>query len=115
MDEFHAEEAPTFPLLSLEQISNLPLGSRCAMFLEYLKRDLAAAVSVIRDRGAPISDRLFAERLAWAIAFNLDGSSDAKAAGNAPRRTMVGYVDRWPTPQQRTGSGGAHRLSPNRK
>lgn len=96
MDELRAEEAPTFPFLSLEQISNLPLASRCAMFLEYLKKDLAAAVSAIRDRGAPISDRWFAERLAWAVAFNLDGSSTATSGGDAPRRAMAGYVDHWP-------------------
>jgi RNA polymerase sigma factor (sigma-70 family) len=93
MDEFHAEAAPAFPSLSLDQVSNLTLESRCEMFLEHLGPDLASAVSTLRDVGGP---KLSAERLAWAIAFNLDGSAAATVESNASRRTMTCYRDHWP-------------------
>ena len=100
MDEFHARGAPLFPSLSLEQVSNLPLEGRCALFLEYRKADLASAISAARDMGAPISEGFSCERLAWAIAFNLDGSPAATMEDNASRRSATGYRDHWPLPTQ---------------
>jgi RNA polymerase sigma factor (sigma-70 family) len=58
--------------------------------------DLVPMLQRLRDEGAPIPLGLDAERLAWAVAFNVEGPSATGKAPNGFRRSSQGYADRWP-------------------
>jgi len=81
---------------TLAQLLSLPLESRYVSILQAGRNDLTATLRSLRDVGAPLPLGLDAERLAWAVAFNVEGPSTSGAAANsAPLRGAQGYSSRW--------------------
>jgi RNA polymerase sigma factor (sigma-70 family) len=82
---------------TLAQLVRIPLESRYASILRAGRNDLSATLQRLRDEGAPVPIGLDAERLAWAVAFNIEGPSNSSTVANSgSRRGAQGYVDRWP-------------------
>jgi len=81
---------------TLAQLVRVPLESRYAGILRLGWNDLSAALQSLRDAGAPLPVGLDAERLAWAVAFNVESPSTSTVANSSSRRGAQGYVDRWP-------------------
>jgi RNA polymerase sigma factor (sigma-70 family) len=81
---------------TLAQLIRVPLESRYVSILQAGRNDLTATLRGLRDEGAPLPLGLDAERLAWAVAFNIEGSSTSGTDANpSSRRGAQGYADRW--------------------
>jgi hypothetical protein len=80
--------------MSLEKLLNLPLEERCASLLRHDSESFESALLPLDSlRGAA---RMDAHRLAWAVAFNIDGLSVPRTANSGPLRSGHGYRDHWP-------------------
>jgi RNA polymerase sigma factor (sigma-70 family) len=101
--------------LPLAQLSQLPLEARFASILRHGQSDLAATLQGFRNEGILNSKSMNTERLAWAVAFNVDGvhppqptlqpgGESRQLCGDSHfhhgllgvRRGIRGYQDRWP-------------------
>jgi RNA polymerase sigma factor (sigma-70 family) len=80
--------------ISIAQFSNLRLEQRCSVLLKHFDTDFASSIGVLRQMGAPTS-KLSVERLAWAVAFNLDGGAGMFIDKALSQQAMAGYKDRW--------------------
>jgi RNA polymerase sigma factor (sigma-70 family) len=81
---------------TLAQVVSLPLEGRYASILQFGRNDLIGTLHRLRDEGAPLPLGLDAERLAWAIAFNVEGPSTPSIITNSiASRGSQGYQDRW--------------------
>jgi RNA polymerase sigma factor (sigma-70 family) len=92
-DRAHSEKCL---LVSIAQLLELSLELRAMAILEFARSDIYASVLRLREEGAAISQRMNAERLAWAVAFNIHGtkSTDGGASPLNPRGGQ-GYAERW--------------------
>jgi len=59
--------------LSLDELLRLPIEDRCRYVLKWGKRDIQVAIQKARDDGIGIPESFDSERLAWAVAFNIEG------------------------------------------
>jgi hypothetical protein len=82
---------------TLAQLLPLPQQSRYASILHSGRSDLTATLGRLRDEGVPLPSGFDAERLAWAVAFNIEGPpASGQSANSGSRRGAQGYADRWP-------------------
>jgi RNA polymerase sigma factor (sigma-70 family) len=81
--------------LLLAGLRELPLPLRCAHVLAWGRNDLVAALQAVRADGAPIPPGFDAERLAWAVAFNIQGEQASVLDDRPLRQGIQGYCDRW--------------------
>jgi len=80
----------------LEDLLRLSLELRAAHVQQSGAVDLDATLQRLRREGVDIPERM-ANRLAWAVAFNMEGPPDVVVDGiAAPRRGARRYKDRWP-------------------
>jgi RNA polymerase sigma factor (sigma-70 family) len=80
--------------VSLGQLCNLALGDRCESLLRHGQESFESALRTLDSVG--VATRMDAHRLAWAVAFNVDGLPLSGAIDEGSRRSGSGYRDRWP-------------------
>ena len=97
MVELSRENQPQggVPTVSLADLTQVPIESRTKRILEHGQPEISTAIQNLRSIGAPLPRSLDAERLAWTIAFNVEGDSPDGASGKAVRG-LRGYGTRWP-------------------
>ncbi len=81
--------------LSLAEVEQCAVEARFAGILESSRHDLAAALQSFQDEGLAGSPTRGVERLAWAIACNVEGPPPPANAKDTSRG-IRGYRDRWP-------------------
>jgi RNA polymerase sigma factor (sigma-70 family) len=82
--------------LTVVRLSQLSLPTRAERIFEYGQVDLTATVHTLRDDGA-IQSSMDANRLAWAVAFNVTGGAESYAdTPGASRQGIRCYRDGWP-------------------
>lgn len=85
-------EAPT-----LADLRNLPLEQRSAHLLQRHRPELTETLTVLQRAQLPASPALDPRRLAWALAFNIDGPPAPEPDSHPQRRSGArGYCDQWP-------------------
>jgi RNA polymerase sigma factor (sigma-70 family) len=94
MDLLRPDDCLESSSFSVAQVSNLPLEQRCSVLLKHFKADLASSISVLERMGAPTS-KVSIQKLAWAVAFNIDGGSGTFVSGALSQQPMTGYKDHW--------------------
>src|SRR5437879_10654061 len=80
---------------SLAHVCRLPIEFRTRRILDLGQNDIAAALCTLRAKGALLPSSLDAERLAWTIAFNIEGGNLGVDSGGSPSRGLKGYGARW--------------------
>jgi RNA polymerase sigma factor (sigma-70 family) len=81
-------------LSMLGELSDLALEDRCACLLLHDQEGFASALRTMDAMG--ISRGMNSHRLAWAVAFNINGVPASSANGHRTGRSAGGYRDRWP-------------------
>jgi RNA polymerase sigma factor (sigma-70 family) len=82
---------------SLAQLLPLSLEARCDRVLQIGQNVLNSTLETLREEGAPVRASMDAERLAWAVGFNIDGAPVLRNDSSAEQcRGMQGYRDHWP-------------------
>jgi RNA polymerase sigma factor (sigma-70 family) len=81
--------------LSLGDVAALALDARCAFVRQTGDAELEAAVSRLRRSTSEMHRGLTVDRLAWAVAFNVDGG---QPGGERNTRAKRSYLDYW-TPE----------------
>jgi RNA polymerase sigma factor (sigma-70 family) len=96
VDELREEREPTSSLrsVSLSQLSRFSLQTRSASLLRDGLDHFELALRTLHDVG--IVTTMDAQRLAWAVAFNVDGMSVSEPGDLATQRSGGCYRDRWP-------------------
>ncbi len=87
--------------ISLDQLLQLPLENRYLTILSLGRIELTVALQRTFDTSTAISSGITVDRLAWAVAFNVEGAvvSAVNAASVSCRGTR-GYRDHWPAGTQ---------------
>jgi RNA polymerase sigma factor (sigma-70 family) len=80
-------------LMSLNDLRNLPLEDRYATILEYGLEGLTSALQTLDKVGRPVN--MDAHRLAWAVAFNIDGWPISRIDDSESERSGRTYKNRW--------------------
>jgi RNA polymerase sigma factor (sigma-70 family) len=100
MEELRAKAGPgSLGLAELGTLCDLPVEERCARLLRHDAEGLAAAVRKLKGMGA--GEGMDVDRLAWAVAFNMDGAAveglaASEVNGRAGRGGAQGYRSRFP-------------------
>jgi RNA polymerase sigma factor (sigma-70 family) len=81
------------PILVLAGLERLPLAVRADRLREEKGRELADTIQRLRACVPALPETVDVERLAWAVAFNVEGPALADATG---ARGIRCYADRWP-------------------
>jgi len=79
--------------LSVGQLSNLVIEDRCESLLLYDKGGFESSLQILTKIG--IANGMDSQRLAWAVAFNINGVPLPEENQNATQRRAGGYRDRW--------------------
>lgn len=80
----------------IKDFLDLPVDSRSVSIQQYGAVDLNTTAQRLRSEGASIPSTMEG-RLAWAIAWNLEGGPDsASISPPAPHRGIQSYKDKWP-------------------
>jgi RNA polymerase sigma factor (sigma-70 family) len=82
---------------SLQQLLCLPLEERWQRIFEFGKYDLLATIRELQEHSGVFQAGMSAERLAWALAFNVGGTAACETSLNKPQRGTQGYRDHWPS------------------
>ncbi len=80
-----------FGSMQLGQIGQLPIEERCERILSFAEPDLHAAIQSLADIDEAIPAMLTTERLAWAVAFNVEGPEPREEA----TKEVQCYLKRW--------------------
>ncbi len=80
--------------LLLGELVTLSIHSRCDYILKTGSGELASTLQTLREDGAIGSRAMDATRLAWAVAFNVEGDREHNTAGTKLRGIRA-YQDRW--------------------
>jgi RNA polymerase sigma factor (sigma-70 family) len=78
--------------LSLGELRKLACVDRCQRILVWQRNELHAAIRALLAVDPALKGSVSVERLAWAVAFNVDGAELARTASTGIRC----YTDRWP-------------------
>lgn len=90
-----SESSGGAPGPSLAYLCQIPIEARTVQVVEHGHAEISSALAKLNALGAPLPASLDAERLAWAIAFNM---AEAKPVANERGRTQRGahsYAGHW--------------------
>jgi RNA polymerase sigma factor (sigma-70 family) len=87
------ESATDRGTLSLGQLCNLPVEDRCAILLRHDLKSLGSVLETLEEVCA--GTKMDAERLAWAVAFNIDGLAVLPTDDAGLSRSGSGYRGHW--------------------
>ena len=84
--------------VSLDGLCQRPLEERFRTILALGHNELRTAIQRVSDASTAISSFMTVERLAWAVAFNVEGAVVSTVnSTSATCRGIRGYRDHWPT------------------